>query len=196
MSIKPSTISHTASKQDNELVEAVLGGDKQAFNQLVHRYQSGIYNLTLNYLKQSEEALDLTQDIFVTAYRSLGSLKDVKKFKPWLYQIAVNQCRNRYRKLKRRGFFSSQSIDDPDCYLQLTAEDNPEENVLKKNLIGIMQSTISAMPHHEKEILLLRDIQGLSYEEVSKTLDLPIGTVKSKLNRARTSLKNRLKKYI
>ena len=94
--------------ETEKLVNDFLGGEIQAFNRLVFLYQTKIYNLALNYVKSTEEAKDLAQDVFVTVYRSLPKLRDRKKFSSWLYQIAINHCRNRYKKLSRRGFFNTQ----------------------------------------------------------------------------------------
>lgn len=176
-----------------ELVRQAQQGDKQAFNRLVMLYQTKIYNLALGYVKQQDEAKDLTQDIFVTIYRRLDRLRDENKFSAWLYQVAINHCRNRYKRLQRRGFFNSQSIDDPDSPLHLSTEDNPEKTLEQKNRNRLLREAIAEMPAAEKEILLLRDIQELSYEEISALLKIPLGTVKSKLNRSRLALKQRLK---
>lgn len=182
-------------RETAELVENFLNGEQQAFNRLVLLYQTKIYNLALNYVKSSEEAKDLAQDVFVTVYRSLPKLREKEKFSSWLFQIAVNHCRNRYKKLSRRGFFSNLSIDDDDTYIQLTGDESPEKSLQKQNTINLVRSTIDSMGDAEKEILILRDLQELSYDEISTILDIPLGTVKSKLNRARTSLKDRLKKH-
>jgi RNA polymerase sigma-70 factor, ECF subfamily len=178
-----------------QLVHDFLDGDAQAFNRLVMLHQTKIYNLALNYVKNQEEAKDLAQDIFVTVYRSLPKLREKEKFTSWLYQIAINHCRNRYKKLSRRGYFNNISLDDEESFLQIAGDEGPEKLLQRKNTINLVRSTIDSMPEAEKEIILLRDIQELAYEEISAILDIPLGTVKSKLNRARTSLKDRLKKF-
>ncbi len=184
------------SKTDTEqLVQDFLDGDAQAFNRLVMLYQTKIYNLALNYVKSPEEAKDLAQDIFVTVYRSLPKLREKEKFTSWLYQIAINHCRNRYKKLSRRGYFSNISLDDEESFLQIAGDEGPEKLLQRKNTINLVRATIDSMAEAEKEIILLRDIQELAYEEISDILHIPLGTVKSKLNRARTSLKDRLKKH-
>lgn len=177
-----------------QLVHDFLDGDAQAFNRLVMLHQTKIYNLALNYVKNQEEAKDLAQDIFVTVYRSLPKLREKEKFTSWLFQIAINHCRNRYKKLRRRGYFNNISLDDEESFLQIPGDEGPEKLLQRKNTINLVRSTIDSMPEAEKEIILLRDIQELAYEEISAILDIPLGTVKSKLNRARTSLKDRLKK--
>jgi RNA polymerase sigma-70 factor (ECF subfamily) len=184
------------SKTDTEqLVQDFLDGDAQAFNRVVMLYQTKIYNLALNYVKSPEEAKDLAQDIFVTVYRSLPKLREKEKFTSWLYQIAINHCRNRYKKLSRRGYFSNISLDDEESFLQIAGDEGPEKLLQRKNTINLVRATIDSMAEAEKEIILLRDIQELAYEEISDILQIPLGTVKSKLNRARTSLKDRLKKH-
>ncbi|MCK5233050.1 MAG: sigma-70 family RNA polymerase sigma factor [Desulfobulbaceae bacterium] len=176
-----------------ELVKALRKGDSQPFNRLVMLYQTGIYNLALNYLKVPEEAKDITQDIFITAYRSLSMLRDDSKFSAWLYQIAVNHCRNRLKKLQRRGFFTSRSLDNPEQPIYLSNDDSPERQIEQKDRTRIVRKAIAAMPEAEKEVLIMRDLQEMTYEEISEVLGVPLGTVKSKLNRARNALKNKIK---
>jgi len=175
-----------------DLVLACQAGDKQAFNRLVLLYQARIYNLALGYVKTTDEAKDLSQDIFVTVYRSLPTLREATKFSAWLNQLALNHCRNRYRKLQRRGFFTSTSTDDI-IVPALTSTNTPERNMEKDERIKLVRTAISAMPETEKEIIILRDLQDFTYDEISEALGLPLGTVKSKLNRARHTLKNKLK---
>jgi len=179
-----------------ELARAFRRGDQQAFNRLVALYQKKMYNLALGYVKQEDEARDLTQDIFITVFRQIDKLKEDEKFGAWLYQLAINHCRNRYQHLRRRNFFSSQSLDDPDIPLHLTSGETPEKEYEQKNTARQVRKAIASLNPAEKEIILLRDLQGLTYEEISEVLNLPLGTVKSKLNRARLALKNRLKKYL
>ena len=181
-------------EETTELVQAFRQGDEPSFNRLVLLYQTKIYNLCLNYVKAPEEAKDLAQDIFITAYRALPKLREENKFGAWLYQIAVNHCRNRYKRLTRRGFFSNRSLDDPDTYLQVTGDESPEKKLEKNDVIQFVRATIDSLGGAEREIIILRDLQELSYDEISVILDIPLGTVKSKLNRARSSLKDRLKK--
>lgn len=179
--------------ETTELVQAFCNGDVQAFNRLVLLYQDKMLNLSFNYVKNQEEAKDLAQEIFITAHRALPSLRDQTKFSSWLYQIGLNHCRNRYKKLKRQGYFTSRSIDDLDHPLHMKGADSPEKELERRDIIQMVRTAISEMNEAEKEILLLRDIQELAYDEISVILDIPLGTVKSKLNRARLALKKRLK---
>ena len=177
------------------LVRAVRGGDTQAFNRLVLIYQNRIFSLALNYVKEEEEARDLAQDIFVTAFRAIDKLRDEAKFGAWLYQIGLNHCRNRYKRLSRRGFFSNKSLDDPYNPVPLVGGTTPEQDLEKQRVVNAVRQAIGTMKGAEKEILILRDLQDLSYEEISEIMDIPLGTVKSKLNRARHGLKNKLKQF-
>ncbi|MEW6426727.1 MAG: sigma-70 family RNA polymerase sigma factor [Thermodesulfobacteriota bacterium] len=182
-------------EQIRNLLVSFRQGNKSAFDRLVLLFQNKIYTLALNYVKQTEEARDLTQEIFITAYRALPQLKEDSKFTAWLYQIAVNHCRNRYKRLKRQGYFISQSLDDQDAPLHLPSADATEKNAEHRDMLKVVMETMASMSETEQEILQLRDIQHLSYEEISEALDLPLGTVKSKLNRARTRLKDKLKHF-
>lgn len=184
-----------APDETTTLVRAVLEGDKQAYNRLVLLYQSRIYNLAFNYVKNDEEAKDLAQDIFVTAYKALHKLRDDTKFGAWLYQIGLNHCRNRYKRLKRRGYFTNKSLDDDESSLQLSGGETPEKELEQQRTINLVRDTIATLNDSEKEIIMLRDLQGMPYEEIGEILDIPLGTVKSKLSRARTSLKNKLKRF-
>ena len=179
-----------------QLVRAFRQGDQQAFNRLVALYQRKIYNLALGYVKQEDEAKDLAQDIFVTVFRQIDKLKDESKFGAWLYQLAMNHCRNRYQKLRRMGFFSNQSLDDTETGLNLSSGVTPEKEYERQNTSRQVREAIASLAPAEKEVILLRDLQELSYEEISEILGLPMGTVKSKLNRARLALKNRLKHFL
>lgn len=186
--------SDDAPSETTVLVRAVRQGDKQAYNRLVQLYQSRIYNLAFNYVKNDEEAKDLAQDVFVTAYKALPKLRDETKFGAWLYQIGLNHCRNRYKRLKRRGYFTNKSLDDDQSSLQIAGGETPEKELEQQRIINLVRDTIATMNDAEKEILMLRDLQGLPYDEIGEILGVPLGTVKSKLSRARNSLKNKLKR--
>lgn len=177
-------------------VEKCRAGDRQAFNTLVRLFQGRTYTLAFNYLKDREEAKDVTQDIFVTVYRTIHTLQDSSKFAAWLYQLSLNHCRNRYRQLVRRGFYNTSSIDDPDSPIQLTTGETPEGILEQQDLRSVILEAMAGMSETENEILILRDIQGLSYETIGELLDVPLGTVKSRINRARSVLKDRLQRFL
>jgi RNA polymerase sigma-70 factor, ECF subfamily len=183
-------------KNDIRLVAALKNGEQRAFQDLVQKYQVRIYNLALNFVKDSEEAKDITQDVFVKIFRSIDRLNDPAKFYSWLYQIALNHCRNRYNQMQRKGFFNSFSFDDMNESISLADNESPEKVFEQKKSDGIVRDCIASLKESEREIIILRDLQELSYEEISNILSLPKGTVKSKLNRARLSLKNKLKKFL
>ncbi|MFH7320715.1 RNA polymerase sigma factor [Desulfurivibrio sp. D14AmB] len=189
-------MSQSEENDTGDLVRALRRGDGTAFTKLVQRHQARIYNLAYNYVKDEEEAKDLTQDIFITVHRTLGSLRDEDKFSAWLYQLALNHCRNRYKRLQRRGFFRSRSLDDPDSPLHLTSGETPEGLLGQQDQDQLVRKAIASLSEAEKEVILLRDIEGMSYDEIGTILEIPLGTVKSKLNRARLALKERLEKVL
>lgn len=189
--VRPATM---ASEEIANLVRALRAGDRYAFSRLVQLHQARIYNLALGYVKQEDEARDLVQDIFLTVFRRINALNDESKFSAWLYQLALNHCRNRYRSLSRRGFFSSLPVDDPGMEALLRSEATPENHLESRQVETLVREAVASLPPSEREIILLRDMQDLSYEEIGEILAIPLGTVKSKLNRARLALANRLKR--
>lgn len=183
-----------ASEEIADLVRALRRGDRHAFTRLVQLHQGRIYNLALGYVKQEDEARDLVQDIFLTVFRRINGLNDEAKFSAWLYQLALNHCRNRYRSLSRRGFFNSLPADDPGMEALLRSEATPEKHLESRQVETLVREAVASLPPSEREIILLRDLQELSYEEIGEILAIPLGTVKSKINRARLALANRLKR--
>jgi RNA polymerase sigma-70 factor (ECF subfamily) len=152
-------------------------------------------------LGNSEEAKDLAQDVFISVFESIKDLKEEIKFDGWLTQITLNHCRNRWKYLKRRQYFSSDSMDDPieteDGSVPRAVydpSDNPEILFEKKMIQQWIQRGLMELKEDRRELLVLRDLQGFSYEEMSESLGLPEGTIKSKLHRARMDLKEVLER--
>jgi len=185
-------------KQDKEdvLVERCRRGDKDSFAQLMRRHEKQVYNFTYRMLGNEEEAEDLTQDIFVSAYRGIRSFRGEAKFSTWLFRIALNQTRNRIKYLSRRNFFAKRSkrVDSGEYALWDSPEHladsgpTPEQWTLTKDLAIHVQKCLGKMPPQARQILILRDVQGFSYAELSDMLSLKPGTVKSRLYRARVTL--------
>jgi RNA polymerase sigma-70 factor (ECF subfamily) len=182
-------------KQNKEdvLVERCRQGDKDSFAQLMRLYERQVYNFTYRMLGNEEEAEDLTQDIFVSAFRGIRSFRGDAKFSTWLYRIALNQTRNRIKYLSKRKFFAkwsrrvdSEEYDGPENVAD--SGPTPEHWALTKDLATHVQECLGKMPPQARQILILRDIQGFSYEELSDMLSLNPGTVKSRLHRARVTL--------
>jgi RNA polymerase sigma-70 factor (ECF subfamily) len=149
-----------------------------------------------------EEARDLAQEVFISVFESIKGLREEAKFDAWLTQVTLNHCRNRWKYLRRRRYFNSDSLDDP-----LETEngaiprpiydptENPETLYEKKVIQQVIQRGLLKLREDQRELIVLRDLQGFSYEEIGKIFDLPEGTIKSRLHRARADLKERLEKF-
>jgi RNA polymerase sigma-70 factor (ECF subfamily) len=193
----------SAASFDIELVRRCKSGDRKSFNELMIKNQKRIFNIMYRFCGDYEDARDLTQDVFVKVYKSLKTLKEDKKFKSWIITIATNTYKNRYKYLKSRGKGRSYSIDCPkeleDSEVKRDLKDcNPgaDELVHKSRVQKIVQDKISLLKDDYKEVIVLRDIDGLSYEEISAILSISIGTVKSRIFRARDELKRHLSDVI
>ncbi len=180
---------------DLEVIRKILGGDVNEFAILVRKYQKGIYNYALRMVGHEEEARDLAQDIFVAAYKGLKSFRGESKFSTWLFRIAINQTKNRLKYLRRRHFFdneqhTSESREAPDAFATLPdPEDSPEQAFLKKDFHALIMEGLMELPPNARQIIILRDIEDFSYEELSQIMELNLGTVKSRLHRARHALR-------
>ena len=184
---------------DSWFVEKLRAGDADAFDRLVAERTADIYALLLRLTHDTEEARDLAQDTFLQAFRSIASFRGDADLKTWLYRIAVNQARNRRRWWHRRRREQTFSLDAPDdenstlgARLQDENYETPEAGVLRREREAHLMRALSALTRDAREVVVLRDIEGLSYEEVASTLDVSVGTVKSRLSRARAELRRRL----
>ncbi len=182
------------------LIERCLAGDDIAFDLLVQRYQDMVFNLSYRLLGSHDESTDMTQEVFLQVYRKLGSFRRDASLRTWIYRIVINQAKNRQRWWQRRfGEMTAMSLDDaeanPAC--DLTAPEDglamaPDKALERKEESQLLMRAIERLPFSHRTILLLKEIEGLSYQEIAATLDLPLGTVKSRLARARKSLRDKL----
>jgi RNA polymerase sigma-70 factor (ECF subfamily) len=186
----------TSPKIQKEVIENCKAGDERAFAEIVLHRQKKVFNIAYRMLGNSEEAKDLAQEVFISVYESIKDLKEEIKFDAWLTQITLNHCRNRWKYLKRRQYFNSESLDDPieteDGSVPRAIydpSDNPEVLLEKKMVQQLIQRGLLKLKEDQRELLVLRDLQGYSYEEMGETLGLPEGTIKSRLHRARMDLK-------
>jgi RNA polymerase sigma-70 factor (ECF subfamily) len=184
-----------------EVIESCKAGDEKAFAEIVLHYQKKVFNIAYRMLGNLEEAKDLAQEVFISVFESIKDLKEEIKFDAWLTQITLNHCRNRWKYLKRRQYFNSDSLDDPieteDGNMPKAIadpSDNPEALYEKKMVQHFIQSGLLILIEDQRELLVLRDLQGFSYEEMGELLGLPEGTIKSKLHRARMDLKEVLER--
>lgn len=177
---------------DIEWVRACQAGDAEAFHPLVLRNQKRIYNLALRLLRDQAEAEDLTQEAFVAAFEQIGSFRGESAFSTWLYRIAVRRGLNRIRDMGRRQLAHASSIDDPpDGALSLDVADaSPGPDVIHENreTRAVLERGLLALSSDFRAVLVLREMQGLSYEEIAEMLGVEAGTVKSRLHRARLAL--------
>jgi RNA polymerase sigma-70 factor (ECF subfamily) len=191
----------TSPRIEKEVIESCKAGDERAFTEIVLRMQKKVFNIAYRMLGNSEEAKDLAQEVFISVFDSINDLREESKFEAWLTQITLNHCRNRWKYLKRRQYFNSDSLDDPvetedgDMPRAICdSSDNPETLYEKKMVQQLIQRGLQKLKEDQRELLVLRDLQGFSYEEMGELLGLPEGTVKSKLHRARMELKEVLER--
>ena len=173
-------------------------GDAQAFDGVVRTFQLRIFNLAYRILNNHEDAEEVTQEIFVKAHKSIGEFQGRCKFGTWLHAVAVNVCRNRLRQTKRRTVFEMCSFDGAEDPGQLpvepatSREEAPAAQLERAELMKLVQKCISELPVDFSAVLVMRDVQGMSYEEVAEALGCSLGTVKSRLARGRQAVKEKL----
>lgn len=175
---------------DQELVEKAQQGDKKAFNLLVVRYQNRVAGLLTRYVAR-DDIPDIVQESFIKAYRSLESFRGESAFYTWLYRIAVNTAKNHLTSLGRRPPKEDILAEDAESYdvgTQLREADTPENLVLSNELKRIVFETIENLPEELKAAITLREIEGLSYEEIAEVMNCPVGTVRSRIFRAREAI--------
>ena len=181
---------------DQALVEQVQRGDKQAFDVLVLKYQNKIIQLVYRYVHDSDEARDVAQEAFIKAYRAIGRFRGDSAFYTWLYRIAINTAKNYLVASGRRPPRSDIDAQDAEQYegaSGLKEYATPERLLLKDEIQATVAEAIDALPDDLRTAITLRELEGLSYEEIAQTMDCPIGTVRSRIFRARDAIDTRLK---
>ncbi len=186
------------SETDADAIRDFLDGKRSAFDTLVMKYQDRVFNICYRMLGDYDESDDCAQDVFVRVYRSLGKFRFESKFSTWLYRITVNSCKNRLASVSHRRNRSMVRLNgDPDSEVSgIDIRDNgasPSNAFEKKEMNRLIQSAIQSLPEAQRMVVVLRDIEGLPYDEISKLSGLNPGTVKSKLARARRRLRDALK---
>ena len=176
---------------DKELVKRVQKGDKGAFDLLVLKYEQKIVNLVMRYVRDPEQALDITQEAFIKAYRALPRFRGDSACYTWLYRIAVNTAKNYLAAQRRRPMDIELDMQDPDQYglhAKLKETDDPEGVTLSRELQETLERAIEALPDDLRTAIILRELDGMSYEEIAQTMDCPVGTVRSRIFRARDAI--------
>ena len=179
---------------DEDLIERFQNGDLYAFDLIVKRYKNQLLNFIYRFLGNTEESEDLVQETFLRVYRNRTAYQKVAKFSTWIYTIAGNLAKTELRKRKRRRFFSISELGYNEKDYDI-ADDayNPERDVDSRMKEEIIHQQIMALSPKFRQVILLRDVKQLSYEEISKIVNIPLGTVKSRVNRGRLKLQEKLR---
>ncbi len=179
---------------DEDLIERFQKGDLYAFDLIVKRYKEQLLNFVYRFVGNQEEAEDIVQETFLRVYRKRKAYKRIAKFSTWIYTIAGNLSRTELRRRKRRKLFSVTDMGYEDRDYEISDEGyNPENHVEGVIQEEIIHAEINNLSPKFREVIILRDVQELSYEEISKIIRVPIGTVKSRVNRGRLKLQSKLK---
>lgn len=179
---------------DEQLIARFQLGDEYAFDQIVRRYKEPLLNFVYRFVGDSVEAEDIIQDTFLRVYKNKHYYKEVAKFSTWIYTIASNLSKTELRRRRRRKFFSihNDSTTEKDYELPDNSK-NPESQVNSIVTEKIIHKAISKLPPKFRQVIILRDVQEFSYEEIASILKVPLGTVKSRVNRARLRLQEDLR---
>ena len=184
-----------AQEDDQQLVERVQRGDKRAFDLLVLKYQHKILGLVVRFVHDSHEAQDVAQEAFIKAYRALGNFRGDSAFYTWLYRIAINTAKNYLVAQGRRppdGDIDSGDVDQIEGETELKDNATPERLLLRDEIEETVMDAIAQLPEDLRVAITLRELEGLSYEEIAEAMDCPVGTVRSRIFRAREAINKRL----
>ncbi|KDE39568.1 MAG: RNA polymerase sigma factor RpoE [Nitrincola lacisaponensis] len=180
---------------DQLLVERVQAGDKRAFDLLVKKYQHKIIGLISRYIYDHHEAMDVAQEAFIKAYRALPNFRGDSAFYTWLYRIAINTAKNHLVARGRRPPDTDVDAEDAQYFesdSDLRDIENPENALYKDELERVINQVLDRLPEDLRVALTLREFEGLSYEEIAKVMDCPVGTVRSRIFRAREAIDNEI----
>lgn len=181
---------------DRELVERVKAGDKRAFDVLVRKYQHKLVKLIMRYVNDPADAMDIAQEAFIKAYRAMPNFRGESSFYTWLYRIGVNTAKNYVVAQGRRPPDSDIDAEDAERYdieSRLKDQDTPEGMAQRDEMERTVLEAIEALPEDLRTAITLREIEGLSYEEIAQAMDCPVGTVRSRIFRAREAIDKRLR---
>ena len=186
----------TQDDSDQQLVERVQAGDKSAFDLLVRKYQHRVLKLVSRFVSDAAEAEDVAQEAFLKAYRALASFRGDSAFYTWLYRIAINTAKNALVSNRRRPVDFDLDLQDPEQYdrhARLKEGDTPEGVLLSEEIRSVVEKAMEQLPEDLRTAIVLRELEGLSYEEIAEAMDCPVGTVRSRIFRAREAIDRKLK---
>jgi RNA polymerase sigma-70 factor (ECF subfamily) len=170
---------------DEVLVKSFLAGEETSFNKLLRRWEKPVYNFVLRLLGDPEEARDACQEIFLKVYQNLARFKMKAKFSSWLYRIAANQSMSHLRKRKKKRFISLETAEGKGLKQSEKKGGNsllpPEEEIQRKQVVGLVKKAVSALPPEQKLVILLKEYRGLKFYEIAEIVGCPLSTVKSRL---------------
>lgn len=184
---------------DQQLVDRVLEGDKQAFNLLVVRYQQRVIALIARFVNDPQEVEDVSQEAFIKAYRALSLFRGESAFYTWLYRIAVNTAKNHLVAKSRRPPAVDVDVDESqnnDLAMSLRELESPEDSLVTEDLKQAIEKAIDELPEELKTAFTLREFSGLSYEDITEIMDCPVGTVRSRIFRAREVIDKRIRELM
>lgn len=184
---------------DLELIEAVKLGDSKAFDVLVKRYQTRVFKIVARFVRDPHEILDVCQEVFIKAYRALGKFRGDSTFYTWLYRIAINTSKNYLVLQGRRLPNIDLNIVDKDHFLLKSAPkeiSTPEHILIRDEIEDAVYDTIDHLPQDLKKAIMLRELDGLSYEEIASVMECPVGTVRSRIFRARAAIDRNVLPYL
>ena len=185
-------------EEDQQLVERVQRGDKRAFDLLVLKYQHKILGLIVRFVHDTHEAQDVAQEAFIKAYRALGNFRGDSAFYTWLFRIAANAAKN-YLVAKGRRPRADATIEDAEGFDDgwlLAESSSPEAVAMGDELAGVVEAAMRALPDELRSALTLRELDGLSYDDIADVLECPVGTVRSRIFRAREAIDARVREQM
>ena len=188
---------------EEQLVRRLKKQDEQAFNELVRLYQGRIYRLVFRMIGDQQEAEDLAQEVFVTVFKSITGFRGDSKLSTWMYRVATNHCKNRIKYLGRRARGKKKELDeiaDASAIESATMSTSayvptPDEQLQGRQIERFVQRALAELPDDQRELVVLRDIENMTYEEIQDVTGLPAGTVKSRLHRARLALAQKVRDF-
>ena len=186
-------------EEDKRLIQAALSNDQKAFEKLLNKYKNLVYTIMIKMVRNPQEAEDLTQEAFMKAFNSLASFNDEFAFSTWLMKIATNNCIDFLRKRKLRTYSIHEPIQYKDEKIEIDIPDSdptPEKNLLQDETKKLLENAIEELPERYRYVIVLRHKEEKSYEEIAEILNLPLGTVKAQIFRAREILNKKLKESL
>jgi RNA polymerase sigma-70 factor (ECF subfamily) len=184
--------------EERELIERLKRRDEAAFNRFVLRYQERVFRMLLRMLGDRAEAEDLAQEVFISIFKAIEGFRGDSQLSTWVYRVAANHCRNRIKYLQRRRRQVTDGYDDQsdEGGVQVQERPNPPDRLLEaRQTEHVLQAGLLSLDEEQRELIVLREVEHLSYEEIMAITGLPEGTVKSRLHRARTGLRDYLEKH-